>query len=189
MEVAGLQGAPLLQEREYLPTALLLPDPGEGEGLGKGEVRGHVSFLQTGNRVWLAPGKAGPGGWASQLLPEVPLLALSFEVRCCGLLLIHPPGMERLLFAEHGGLCGRVLMGGNQGCYSTPGSAPHNGEPLALKAHESEKPHPWLALVTVTAARAGSVLSALRAVLHGAQLTRRSLEGGACIITPPPCPF
>lgn len=78
--VAGLQGAPLLQEGEYSRP----PRPWSGRGLRKREVKGHVSFLQTGNGVWLAR-----GGLAQVAGCLGPSLALSFEPRCCDCLFTH----------------------------------------------------------------------------------------------------
>ena len=81
----------------------LLPDPRVGRGLRKGEFKGHISSLQTGNGVWLARGGLAQVAGVSESLPQVPLLALSFEHPCCHCSFIHPPFIERLLFAEYRG--------------------------------------------------------------------------------------
>ncbi|ELK33980.1 Breast carcinoma-amplified sequence 4 [Myotis davidii] len=82
----GPRGLPSFRNVSISPP-LLLPDPGGG-GLRKREVKGHVSFLQTGNGVW-RPRKGWPRWLVSGSLPQVPLLALSFELRVTACLLIH----------------------------------------------------------------------------------------------------
>lgn len=74
--VAGLQRAPLLQEREYLPT------PSSSQTLdceGAQETGGQRACLTSADRkrCLAGPGRADPGGWVSRSLPQVPL---SFEL-------------------------------------------------------------------------------------------------------------
>lgn len=60
------------------------------------------AHLISADRKWClaGQGRAGLRGWVSWFLPRVPLLTLTFELQCRDCSFIHPPFIERLLFAK-----------------------------------------------------------------------------------------